>query len=178
MNAWPLWLLFFSLVCVVPPSTPSAKRLVLVVDCSGSMGDDCWNAAISNVRTVTQQPTDDMELVVYAFASRIARYPDSGVVRLPDAKALEQLDTWLHQVALGTETHVDDAMRLALREQGPRTVMLVTDGAFFGQHGDAALLEVVGKEPVVCIGVGAKQRDVLTRIGKNGGGYWHEGGVW
>lgn len=173
---WPLWVLLFSLVCVVPPTAQSHKRLVLVVDCSGSMGEDDFALAMRNVRMITQQPTDDMQLVVYAFATNWARYPADGCVQLPNADELAKVDRWLHGVVVGTDTNVVPVLRAALKEPGPRTVMLVTDGGFYATgQGDAEVIAVCAGEPVRVIGVGSKVRDGLRLLAANGGGYWHEG---
>ncbi len=159
------------LVCVHPRRAQVHKRLVMVVDCSGSMSPH-FADAMQAVMEIAGQPTDDMEIAIYAFGTYWARWPTKGYQKLPDAKALAAADVWLRTAEVGGDTFVQAPLSTALREPGPRTVVLVSDGKFHNVS-DETLRKIVGKDPLLCFGVGnPKYQDTLDMLGKTGGGFY------
>ena len=174
------------LVTVVRGQSRVSKHILFVVDVSGSMYGRAFTRAVSSVRSLAGQPTDEMQVGVIAFADTAVRWSPtkhSTWAKLPDKKALVAVENFLYQQGPGGGTKVVPALELALQDPKPQlTVVLVTDGIF--SEPDADVLKAVEKEQkqrvkkkrgralIAVLGVGSKQA-ILEKLGKTGkGGYY------
>jgi Mg-chelatase subunit ChlD len=151
------------LVQVVAPEVRVTKRLLFVVDASGSMEGQRFANACSGVLEIASQPIDEMEIGLIAFEDDHARWPGvpdpapaegasapegerqlpSGWARLPSKDAVDAASAWLAARPPRGGTQVIPALTAALTE--PRrelTVVLVTDGQFY-QEDDAEVLAAI-----------------------------------
>lgn len=189
--------LLSGLVVVIQPQERLTKRILFVVDVSGSMRGDKFTTACAAVLKVTEQPVDEVEIAVLAFnedASRWPGIPEDHPTRpvpahwaaLPSAHAVEAASAFLAETGAGGDTLVIPALRAALAE--PRdelSIVLVSDGIF--QREDATdILGVVqqaqaaraeqglGHAVLMAYGVGSES-PVLRQLGQAGrGGYIRE----
>lgn len=183
----------------VAPSAPITRRVLFVVDRSGSMHGDHFSRALAAVRDLIEHPTDDLEVAVIAFNDLATRWPGKpegggtnkrsvpfGWAALPSETAVDEAEAWLAALGAGGDTLVTPALRAALAE--PRdelSVVLVSDGLFGRERTDDILSAIAaaqgdrerhGLRPAVIgvYGLGACQK-VLTLIAENGqGGYVRE----
>lgn len=182
------------LVQVVEPQARITKRVILLVDVSGSMRGPELDRAIAAALDVARKGGDQMEVACYAFASGAVRWPaphqedsraPAGWAEMPDEKALAHLFAWLPGCGLydGT-TELGGALRAALAEaRDDLSIVVISDGLL----GDAAkCLEVLkdgqaaraklalAPAVVACWTIGAEAQ-ALNDLGREGkGGTWRE----
>lgn len=174
------------LVTVVRGKSRVSKRILFVVDVSGSMYGRSFSRAVSSVRTLAAQPTDELQVGVIAFADNAVRWSPTKKTKwakLPDKKAVQAIAGFLYHNGPGGGTNVVPALKLALSEPKTQlTVVLVTDGIF--AEDDADVLKAVekaqkqrvkqkrGRALLAVLGVGGQQK-VLEKLGTQGqGGYY------
>lgn len=174
------------LVTVVRGKTRFSNRILFVCDVSGSMHGRSFDQAVSSVRALASQPTDDMQIGVIAFADTATRWSPSKKAtwaKLPDAKAVKKAGAFLYRQGPGGGTNVVPALELALKEtKGKLSIILITDGIF--SETDVAVLKAIktgqakrkkdkrGEAVIAVLGVGTKQK-VLEKLGRAGkGGYY------
>ncbi len=183
-----------ALVAVAQPTTRLTSRVVLVVDVSGSMQARPLAQALDVVSSLLEQPLDELEVAIWAFAAHATRWPGhrgpqdgdlpAGWGRLPSPETLEAAQSWLRGKGGHGSTNPLDAMAAAVSENREKiSVVLITDGEFDVDH-KVVLPEIVrnaqtarqaaGHDPAVVMvfGVGrqAKKMDWLRVIGQEGGG--------
>lgn len=97
---------------VVKPKERLTKRLLLLVDTSGSMSGASFAQALSCVRGLAGQATDDMELAVVSFDTDPARWVYKGKtwVSLPNAKAIRAAGRWVRAQGPGGMTYVSEGL--------------------------------------------------------------------
>jgi hypothetical protein len=140
------------LVTVVTPEAPVTKRILFVVDVSGSMGDNSKIIdAIACVNTATQQPVDDMEIAVMAFSDGVSRWQwtEEAVeghpiapnwARMPSEKVSEASQFWLRSLGASGNTYATYALNLALHEPVKElTIVVLSDGIFCDAPGSVLL---------------------------------------
>jgi Mg-chelatase subunit ChlD len=181
----------------VEPQARITRRVLFVVDRSGSMHGDHFGRALNAVRGMLEQSTDDLEVAVLAFNDGATRWPGrpepdrarpvpAGWAALPSDDAVDAANAWLEQLGAGGDTLIIPALKEALAE--PRedlSVVLVTDGLFGRERTDDIMGLIAarqqereqrgwGRAVVACYGLGSSQR-ILARIGDVGlGGYIRE----
>lgn len=163
----------FTVEPLVAPTGGLEKRVVLVIDKSGSM-DGSLGRALGAYRMIAEQPTDDMELAVYVFGVNYRRYPTSGFLKLPDAHALKKCGDAVAGLNPGkTATNVVPVMISALSEPGPCSVVLVSDGEFSSGDNDKIVAYAqVKNRSVMCLAV-TEDPATMEDIGRRtGGGAW------
>ena len=152
------------------------KKVVLVLDASYSM-ETHLDEAIEALQVLAEQPTDEMELAIYAFATLSKRWPEHGFRKLPDARAVGEFETWLRKTrpVLGTmNTVASPALHRAQLTPGPRTVVFITDGSLYNAIDSAKNLRAMTKEDILVFGIHTKDADKTTLsalAGKTGGYY-------
>lgn len=183
----------------VAPSAPITRRVLFVVDRSGSMHGDHFSRALAAVRVLVEHPTDDLEVALIAFNDAAIRWPGKpesggrnersippGWAALPSESAVDEAEAWLADLGAGGDTLVIPALRAALAEQRHElSVILVSDGLFGRERTDDVLSAIAnaqaergraGLAPAVIgvYGLGTRQK-VLTQIAEAGaGGYVRE----
>lgn len=176
-------------LAVVRPRARLTKRIVLVVDTSGSMqiGDRIARAVDVVLRVLTQ-PTDDLQVSIVAFSNTPSRWKGvaekgvpEGWARFPSVPAKRAALAWLRSFPADGLTCPGPALAAALSE--PRrhvSVVLVSDGRF----DEAPVLKLLkagqewrrkrklGRAPVMAYGVGedARDQEAMRKLGKAGGG--------
>lgn len=191
LTALPVWA-GIQLHLEVEPATPLTRRLMFVVDRSGSMHGDHFDRALRAVREMFEHPTDDLEVAVLAFNDGTTRWPGRpelerrrpvppGWASLPSEESVAAANRWLADLGAGGDTLIIPALSVALSE--PRdelSVVLVTDGLFGRERTDdimgliAAKQEErerrgLGRAVIACYGLGPTQR-ILARVAEVGGG--------
>jgi len=185
------------IVAVVTPERRLTKRVLFVVDASGSMQGDKFARACRGVLQIAEQPIDEVEVGVLAFNDETARWPGlpedhparpvpDGWAALPSAEAVASASAFLAERGAYGDTLVIPALRQALAEtRDELSVVVVTDGVFQRERSDdvlAALAEAqqareergLGRAVVLVYGVGREQ-EVLRELGAAGqGGYFRE----
>jgi Mg-chelatase subunit ChlD len=180
-----------SIKAVVKGESRLTKRVILVIDVSGSMkSENRIGRAMQVVKHVMGQPVDDLEVAVITFSSNMERWvgvpePETdppvpyGWARLPSATALASAQTWVAtRDSAGTEPN--SALEAAIKEARDEvSVVFITDGDFAGESCVKAFREAqkarkdAGRceAPVLVYGVGTgvAKRDHLATIGKEGG---------
>lgn len=189
---------------IVRPRGRMTKRIVLIVDVSGSMTDARIEEALDAVWLVTTQPVDALEVACFAFSDTYQRWPGVpepckhkgkkhtkrclpwGWARFPSVGARKKLMSWVKGSKLrggGTEPGI--VLRACMHIPGKFSVILISDGEF-SQDPRVALREGFGirkraKLPKVMVsayGVGkqARKLDLMINLAKAGlGGYWIRG---
>ena len=191
--------LLSGLVTVVEPTERLSKRILFVVDVSGSMQGDKFAAACQAVTQALQQPVDELEIAVLAFNDTTSRWkgvPEAaregrhavpeGWAALPSQEAVEQASAFLLEAGADGDTLVIPALEAALKEgRKELSIVLVTDGIFQRETGDEVLAAFeagqrrreergLGPALLMVYGVGS-EADVLSRLGRAGkGGYLRE----
>ena len=126
-----------ALVVLLAPTQPIGKRILLLVDVSGSM---CHTGRMAEARAaasqIARQPVDEASVLVMAWADACVAYP-GGWVDLPDAEKVQQIETWLASWHTLGDTHLTPALLAALKTDPDKelTVVVVTDGQL---HNDTA----------------------------------------
>ena len=128
------------LIEVVPWQARMSKRVLFVVDCSGSMEDHEFGLALKRVEALATQNFDEWDMGVIGFDSVAHRWPGvpekgvaKGWARLPSADAVQQATAWLRGVGTGGLTHGTAAFTAALSDpMHDLTVVVLTDGEFNG----------------------------------------------
>lgn len=176
---------------IVQPEEQLTRRIMIVMDNSGSMSGQKFGHALDAITAIMSQPTDEMEIALIAFNTAPSRWP--GIpeddlqpewARLPSADAVKLIEAWLRRCGVGGNTRVCTAIALALAEPvDEMSIILITDGRFqdaASAHGVllAGQQERINNDmaPVVfaVYGIGI-ERDVLTRLAEAGrGGYFLE----
>ncbi|MCO5167674.1 MAG: VWA domain-containing protein [Planctomycetes bacterium] len=176
----------------VEPSARITRRVLFVVDRSGSMHGDHFSRALDAVRSMLEQSTDELEFALLAFNDVPTRWPGvpetdrprpvpPGWAALPSDTALTKANGWLEEMGAGGDTLIIPALRAALVE--PRddlSVVLVTDGLFGRERTDDIMGTIAnlqeqrerdghGRAVIACYGLGPSQK-ILARIGEVGGG--------
>ena len=148
-----------------PPLAPLPSRLVVAVDCSGSMASRA-PAALAMVAELLAAPNDDWEVAVVAFGDVAEQ---RGYVKMPDAKAAAEIAKWIKaRVGPTAGTDVVKGLRAA-GELKPEAVVLVTDGEFNLE--DAVTAATAAGVPVWVVHVGLKSnRPTAAAIAKATGG--------
>jgi Mg-chelatase subunit ChlD len=181
----------------VAPRSPITRHVALVVDRSGSMTGDPIRQALLAVNRFLVEPTDELQVALFAFADDTSRWPGipepggprpvpPGWAALPSETAMQQAEEWLQSFPTRGGTIVIPALRDALKE--PRlelSIVLVSDGKF-SEDQVAALPGIIaeaqverakaglGEAVVACYGLG-DQADSLRAIAQaGGGGYFRE----
>lgn len=181
----------------VDAQLPMTRRMLFVVDRSGSMHGDHFHRALNAVSQLLETPTDDLEVGVIAFNDATIRWPGRpeperakpvppGWASLPSEEAVSAANRWLEELGAGGDTLIMPALRDALAE--PRkelSVVLVTDG-LFGRERTSEIHALIaslqedrerrGLERAVIgvYGLGAPQK-ILYEIAEMGrGGYLRE----
>jgi Mg-chelatase subunit ChlD len=182
----------------VEPQSPITRRMLFVVDRSGSMHGDHFARALAAVREMFEHPTDDLEVGVIAFNDGTTRWPGRpepdrrprpvppGWASLPAEDVVADANRWLEELGAGGDTLIMPALRAALTEpRNELSVILVTDGLFGRERTDdimgliATLQEErerqgLDRAVIACYGLGPSQK-VLARIAEVGlGGYVRE----
>ncbi len=171
--------LLAALITVVPPTERMTRRIVIVVDRSGSMSTH-FDKVLDAVREISQQPTDDMEVTCLAYSSDVRHY--GKWVQLPSAEESEALLQWLRANRPSGDTFAAPALRSALRT--PRkeiSIAFVTDGIL---NDMPTVLEEIEKgqewrrengyspAPIAVYGFG-QEKTTLRQIAEQGkGGYF------
>lgn len=181
----------------VEPQARITRRVLFVVDRSGSMHGDHFSRALVAVRGMLEQSTDELEVALLAFNDATTRWPGRpepdrakpvppGWAALPSDEAVAEANAWLHKLGAGGDTLILPALKDALAE--PReelSVVLVTDGLFGRERTDDIMGLIaarqgereklgLGRAVIACYGLGSTQR-ILARIGDVGaGGYIRE----
>jgi Mg-chelatase subunit ChlD len=183
IRAAAIILMVATIVPVVPQEERFSKNIVVIVDVSGSMNTSV-EEAVSSFRMVSEQPVDEMNLAVVAFANNIAFWDWH---KLPDEQAVADAEAWLAEArsTLGSDTHPILAFERALRlSKEELTVVLVSDGEFWHPSADEIIEAIrrLQKERkanrrkaavICCIGVDQREKESLSKIAKLGkGGYF------
>lgn len=126
-----------TMVTVVEPETPLTKRVMLLIDLSGSMAtQNRVSRALAAIEDITKQPIDDMHLAVIAFSDSTRRWPgipEEGIPKdwaaLPSEIAPKKAQEWIEENNCGGGTIYENPFRLALEEPTKDlSIILISDG--------------------------------------------------
>lgn len=185
---------------VVAPKTQLSKRLLFLVDISGSMQTkDKIKSTIDFVKMICEQPIDEFEMAIIAFGDNSYKWEGfpcdkddpkpcpAGWAKMPNAKALEAAQTWISAFKGNQSTNAILAFKEALAEkQSDVSVILVTDGDYDQGHivitkaiaEGQAVREADGRGRLVFyvlgIDVGTKKDDLAETAKESNGGFWQE----
>lgn len=177
---------------VKEPDGPITKRVMLVLDVSGSMvTQKKIPESLSCLKTIAEQPIDEMELAVLIFSDETKRWdgiPDEdakipkGWAALPSEEAVKAAQDFVTTNVMNNNTRYLSALQAALSEPRDQlTIVLITDGigiyAFDQQITLTKVQELqewrvqegYGKAVIYAINIGRLQ-DWLTELVKLGGG--------
>jgi Mg-chelatase subunit ChlD len=180
----------------VPPEARITRRVLFVVDRSGSMHGEHFARALTAVKDMFETSSDSLEVALIAFNDGAVRWPGKpedgnrpvppGWAALPSDTAVAEANAWLEELGAGGDTLVIPAMRQALAERREElSVVLVSDGLFGRERTDDILGIItacqeerertgLGRAVIAVYGLGPQQK-VLTQIGTVGlGGYVRE----
>lgn len=137
---------------VVEARAPISKRVLFVLDRSGSMENWKFEDGVAAVFSILSQGTDDMQFGVIAFNEGFDRWPgipEDGVPKgwaaLPSETALKEVKSYLTSLQAKGNTLVLPAMTAALKDDvKDMTVVLVTDGAFLCENLGRAMTTIRG----------------------------------
>lgn len=194
----PVLLFLTGLVTVVEPQARLTKRIMFIVDVSGSMRGDKFGAACKAVVGAFEQPVDELEIAVLAFNDEPRRWPGipeegeggrripEGWAALPSREAVEKAERFLSETGADGDTLVIPALTRALAEERRElSLVLVTDGIFQRESADEVLAAFeagqkareereLGRVVLLAYGVGG-EAPVLRSLGAAGrGGYIRE----
>ena len=134
---------------VVEPEARVTKRVMFIIDVSGSMtNDNRIPVAIRKMQEITNQPIDDYEFAVIVFSDNIERWeglPDEdtpkGWAKLPSVEAISNAQKF---VSCGRDHDgTDFAPPLIAALSEPRkdlTLVLITDGIFDHAYHEAPFI--------------------------------------
>jgi len=172
------------------PAGPITKRVLLVVDVSGSMKSaNRITDAIEAIKTITQQPIDEMEFGLLVFSDQTRRWPgipEEGVPKgwaaLPSDEAIKSAQEFVESNVIDSNTLYTSALTEALNEKRDNlSIVLISDGlGLYSSDLTAALASCterqawreqagLGKAVIYVINIG-KSQDWLTDLAKIGGG--------
>lgn len=181
----------------VDAQLPMTRRMLFVVDRSGSMHGDHFHRALNAVTALLEHPTDDLEVGVIAFNDATLRWPGKpepdrakpvppGWASLPSEEAITSANRWLEELGAGGDTLIMPALRDALGEQRKElSIVLVTDGLFGRERTSEIHALIAGLQQdreekgldravIGVYGLGAPQK-ILYEIAEMGrGGYLRE----
>jgi Mg-chelatase subunit ChlD len=181
----------------VQPRTPITRRVLFVVDRSGSMHGDQFGRALACVHDMFEHASDELEVGLLAFNDATARWPGrpepdkprpvpQGWAALPSDEAVEAANAWLEELGAGGDTLVIPALREALAEPREQlSIVLVSDGLFGRERTDDIMATLslgqqsrerqgLGPAIVGVYGLGPAQK-ILALLGDEGqGGYVRE----
>lgn len=144
------------LQAMVPPQARLSKRIVMVVDTSGSMEDEIA-PVIHSIIKIAGQPVDEMEIALVAFRGdhdwkhrctswdkkychavacswrRWKGVPEKGIprgwARLPSVTAVGVAAGWIRRIGADGSTDPTQAMyRVLMEPRGQLSVVLISDG--------------------------------------------------
>ena len=179
----------------VAPKTPLTKRVMLVMDCSGSMvtSDNVVAKALEQLSQMLNQPVDDMEIAVICFndsTTRWAGVPEDGLkanwARLPSVTATKDAFDFVAQSYVsGSATYFVQALQKAIAEPvADMTIVIITDGLNTHETEDEIVKQVrlaqtarakanLGAAPIWAIDADAEADKWLKELAEAyGGGYW------
>ncbi len=192
-----------SLITVVPPTTRLTKRIVFLVDVSGSMAGLKFDRACGAVLEIAGQPVDEMEMAVFAFDNTPTRWPGipeprdleqgikgipKGWAALPSQVAMNKSSRWLSGISPDGGTLVIPALLAALAEERKElSIVLITDGQFYQERTDTILAAVetaqrareakgLGRAVILAYGV-AGESTALQKLAEVGGGGFYKRSV-
>lgn len=162
--------IFLSLTVVTPWQKPMHKRMVFVVDVSGSM-DSSFEQALKAVGTVLKQPVDEGEFCIYSFDTTWFRWPHKGYKKLPSAYNVRKAEKWLGSKRRGGSTQALGTLAQAIKEPQLRTIVLVTDGELYDDPSNV-LEQIRGQEPILVFGVHLAPTKPKLKLLSAKGGYY------
>lgn len=181
---------------IVEPKTPVTKRVMFLLDRSGSMHGNALSMAVNALLDISEQNVDEFDIALIAFNDSLARWPGipgSGTPRgwasMPSDKALQNMKEWVNNFNASSNTHLIPALIRALSEQRDElTIIIISDGQFNDPTPNtvppiAMILNTIavgqqerakmGFQPanIICYGIGPINEN-LRVIGALGGGYF------
>lgn len=172
-------LLLAAIVVLLAPTAPITKRIVLLVDVSGSMkANGKAQRALEAASAIARQPIDEAAVLPIAWSGDVRTYP-GGWENLPSAEAAERVETWLGAASTDGDTYLGPALVVALsRPESDLTIVIVTDGDLHNETTEKLLAVLASgqakrkQRAVVGVwGIGhAKPRETLLALAKAGGG--------
>ncbi len=153
------------------------RRIVFVLDNSGSMQGGRLETVIAELRRSLDALTDKQEfyIIFYSDAAYPLFYPDPAQDYLrPTDRNKERVAAWLDTVELCLGDAVVDALAAAASIE-PDTVFLLSDGRIQGERKMAFLLTAgAGQVPIHTVGIGlggsvAARRNLQEIAAANGG---------
>jgi hypothetical protein len=114
---------------------PLRNKVVFLVDVSGSMNVAPLYTAIQLVQETCENPTDDLEVAIYAFSDATHRWPGMpetpGWGKLPSVETLKEIKKFFANYRRGAgDTRVAASIAAALELEGEISIVLITDGIF------------------------------------------------
>ena len=164
-----------------PPRARMGKRILLIIDGSGSMTGESTARALREVEMVCSQGVDEYEVGVCVFGSGyIFRNLDGQIVweKMPSAKAKDRILRWLRpKMGACGSTNLAPALTWGMRQEKV-TLLVVSDGMIDDAHiATTAMLAARHEKrlPVIAtLSVASiNTKNVLRTLGKEGsGGCW------
>lgn len=136
-------ILVFASVCwsqevVIQPDARFTKHVLLVVDLSSSMSENGRiTRALNAFKTVSEQPVDEMQFGIIAFANEHLRWPgiptEDGKVTQGWAyttpEAIAQAETWITHIDVGAWTYgLPPILRAIQDPKDDLTIVIISDG--------------------------------------------------
>ena len=178
------------------PEKPFTKRVLFVLDCSGSMDErDKIAQAVDAFISISGQAVDEMEIGIIGFGSHSYRWegvPEEGEhpipkgwAAMPSQEAVQKAQQWLVGIRVGSNvkfsTILSPALMAALNEERDQvTVVLITDGHIMDSLDKPAIVSNVENAirhraenspivlSVIAVGGGNEFLRNLARVGQGG----------
>lgn len=183
-------LMLLSIQVVMAPTKPISSHVVLLVDCSGSMGwsnlgatHSTYSQALGAAGEVLRQPTDELNVKVVAWSDQPTLCPlTTDWLALPDAEAVQKVEEWLGSLSTQGCTNLTPALKygqtLTAPDGKPVTLIVVTDGDLSSDTEKMLLDALSGSVTVGVWQVGSmKPTPKLKALAKKGGGGYVRSGA-
>ena len=171
---------------VVPSTSPLSKKVIFIVDISGSMGqDDNLSRAFRFFTTTANAPVDAFDMQVFAMGSSCYHFSKDWV-KMPDEEEVKKCLAWLKTFDGRQSTNAVDCFKEALRvKEKSISIVIISDGLFDNIESTAKTVldeqtrrtKEYGRALIACFGVGenAEKSSSLIDLGRTwGGGFYAE----
>lgn len=131
------------LIVLLAPTKPVTKKIILLVDVSGSMEDNGRaSQALAAASMIYRQPVDEAQVLPIAWADKVTVY-DKGWEMLPSEEAAKRIDTWITSKRSKGATYLAQALTEVLTRpeliDEEISIIIITDGVLHYDSEEALL---------------------------------------